>query len=64
MQDASGRTLVTDDDSGSASDARITYAVTAGQTYRILAISYGDSRDTGAYRLSVRVGPPAAGAHH
>jgi hypothetical protein len=55
---------MTDDDSGSGSDARIIYVVTAGQTYRILANSYGDSRDTGTYRLSVRVGPHAGGAHH
>lgn len=64
LQDAAGHTLMTDDDSGSGSDARITYPVIAGQTYRILANSYGDSRDTGTYRLSVRVGPPAGGAHH
>ena len=64
LQDAAGHTLMTDDDSGSGSDARITYPVIAGQTYRILANSYGDARDTGTYRLSVRVGPPAGGAHH
>ena len=64
LEDASGRTLMTDDDSGSGSDARITYAVTAGQTYRILANSYGDSRDTGTYRLSVRIGPASGGARH
>jgi hypothetical protein len=63
LQDASGHVLVTDDDSGSGTDARITYAVTAGQTYRILANSYGGSRDTGTYRLSVRIGAPSQ-AHH
>jgi hypothetical protein len=56
LEDAGGRVLVTDDDSGSGTDARITCAVTAGQTYRILANSYGGSRDTGTYRLSVRLG--------
>jgi hypothetical protein len=55
LQDATGHVLMTDDDSGSGSDARISYGVTAGQTYRILANSYGGSRDTGAYRLSVRL---------
>ncbi len=61
LQDASGRVLTTDDDSGSGTDARITYTVTAGQTYRILANSYGGSRDTGTYRLSVRLGAPSHG---
>jgi hypothetical protein len=56
LQDASGRVLVADDDGGSGTDARITYAVTAGRTYRILANSYGGSHDTGTYRLSVRLG--------
>ena len=56
LQDAAGNVLVTDDDSGSGTDARITYNVTAGRTYRILANSYGGSRDTGTYRLSVRLG--------
>ena len=64
LQDAAGHVLVTDDDSGSGTDARITYAVTPGQTYRILANSYGDSRDTGIYRLSVRLGTPSGGTHH
>jgi len=54
LQDAAGRVLVTDDDGGEGSDARITYTVTAGRTYRILANSYGGSRATGTYRLSVR----------
>ena len=64
LQDAAGRVLMTDDDSGSGSDARIAYRVTAGQTYRILANSYGGSRDTGAYRLSVRLGAGSHAAHH
>jgi len=64
LQDAAGRVLMTDDDSGAGSDARITYRVTAGQTYRILANSYGGSRDTGSYRLSVRLGAGGHAAHH
>jgi hypothetical protein len=64
LQDASGRVLVTDDDSGSGSDARITYDVTAGATYRILANSYGGSRDIGSYRLSVRLRPSSRGVGH
>jgi hypothetical protein len=55
LQDAAGHTLVTDDDGGSGTNARITYRVVAGQTYRILANSYGGSRDTGTYRLSARL---------
>ncbi len=60
LQDASGHTLMTDDDGGSGTNARISYRVTAGQTYGILANSYGGTRDTGTYRLSVRIGsaPP------
>ena len=61
LQDAAGHVLVTDDDSGEGSDARITYNVTAGQTYRILANSYGGSRATGTYQLSVRLGPASHG---
>jgi len=57
FQDQTGRTLVTDDDSGSGTDARITTHVTAGQTYRILANSYGAERNTGAYRISVHWSP-------
>ncbi len=59
LQDATGHVLMTDDDSGTGSNARITYTVTAGRTYRILANSYGGSRDTGTYRLSVRLGSAA-----
>jgi len=58
LQDADGHVLVTDDDSGGGSDARITYDVTAGRRYRILANSYGGARDTGLYRLSVRLAGP------
>ncbi len=55
LEDAAGRTLVTDDDSGEGTNARITYRVNAGETYRILANSYGGTRTTGTYRLSVRL---------
>jgi len=55
LQDAAGRTLLTDDDSGEGTNARITYEVNAGTTYRIVANSYGGTRTTGTYRISVRV---------
>jgi hypothetical protein len=61
LQDASGRTLVTDDDGGSGTDARITYRVTAGQEFRILANTFGGTRGTGTYRLSVRLGAGSPG---
>jgi len=64
LQDAAGNVLVTDDDSGSGSDARIVYDVVAGRTYRILANSYGGTRDSGTYRLSVRLGPHGSDPHH
>jgi hypothetical protein len=57
LQDAAGRTLASDDDGGSGRDSRLRFAVTAGQTYRILANSYGEERATGAYRLAVRFAP-------
>ena len=54
LQDADGRTLASDDDGGSGTDAQLTYAVVAGRTYRLVANSYGAERATGAYRLTVR----------
>lgn len=54
LQDAEGRTLATDDDGGTGTDAQLTYEVVAGRTYRILANSYGEERQTGAYRVTVR----------
>jgi hypothetical protein len=54
VQDAEGRTLATDDDGGTGTDAQLTYEVVAGRTYRILANSYGEERQTGAYRVTVR----------
>lgn len=57
FQDASARTLATDDDSGTGTDARITARVSAGVTYRIVANSYGEERETGMYRLAVRLTP-------
>lgn len=56
LQDADGRTLASDDDGGSGTDAQLTYEVEAGRTYRIVANSYGDERSTGLYRLMVRPG--------
>jgi hypothetical protein len=54
VQDAEGRTLASDDDGGTGTDAQLTYEVVAGRTYRILANSYGEERSTGAYRVIVR----------
>ena len=54
VQDAEGRTLATDDDGGTGTDAQLTYEVVAGRTYRILANSFGEERHTGAYRVTVR----------
>jgi hypothetical protein len=55
LQDADGRTLASDDDGGSGTDAQLTYAVVAGRAYRIVANSYGGAeRATGAYRITVR----------
>ncbi|MEK7668897.1 MAG: PPC domain-containing protein [Gemmatimonadota bacterium] len=54
LQDAEGRTLASDDDGGSGTDAQLSYEVVAGRTYRILANSYGEERQTGAYRVTVR----------
>jgi len=56
LQDADGRTLASDDDGGSGTDAQLTYEVVAGQTYRIVANSYGEERSTGLYRLTIRPG--------
>ena len=55
LQDAEGRTLASDDDGGSGTDAQLTYAVVAGRAYRIVANSFaGVERATGGYRLTVR----------
>jgi hypothetical protein len=54
LQDAEGRTLASDDDGGTGTDAQLTYEVVAGRAYRILANSYGEERRTGAYRVIVR----------
>jgi hypothetical protein len=61
LQDAAGQTLLTDDDSGDGTNARITYQVTAGETYRIIANSYGGTRTTGTYRIAVRLADGARG---
>ena len=56
LQDADGRTLASDDDGGSGTDAQLTYGVVAGRTYRVVANSYGEERSTGLYRLTLRSG--------
>jgi hypothetical protein len=55
LEDEAGHTLLTDDDSGEGTNARITYQVSAGETYRIIANSYGGTHTTGTYRISVRL---------
>jgi hypothetical protein len=55
LEDAVGRTLQTDDDGGEGTNARITSRVEAGETYRIIANSYGGARSTGTYQISVRL---------
>jgi hypothetical protein len=57
VKDATGRTLGTDDDGGPGRDARVTMRVSAGQTYRIYANSYGEERVSGTYRVSLRWSP-------
>jgi hypothetical protein len=57
LQDASGRTLATDDDTGSGTDSELSYRVRAGETYRILANSYGEEPETGVYRITLRIAP-------
>ncbi len=54
VRDAEGGTLATDDDGGDGTNSRITLHVTSGQTYRIIANSYGEDRATGLYRLTAR----------
>jgi hypothetical protein len=55
LRDAQGRTLATDDDGGTGStNSRIVARVTAGQTYRILANSFGAERASGSYRITLR----------
>ncbi len=58
VKDAEGVTQSTDDDGGDGTDARVTMRVTRGQTYRVLANSYGQDRATGTYRVSLRYGTP------
>ena len=58
VKDAAGVTQATDDDGGDGTDARVTMRVTRGQTYRILANSYGEDRAPGVYRIAVRYGTP------
>lgn len=54
VKDAEGATLATDDDGGDGTNARITLHVHSGQTYRVIANSYGEDRATGLYRLTAR----------
>ena len=53
LLDASGNTLVTDDDSGSDNNFSFTYACTAGTTYYVKAYMWSSS-STGSYTLNVR----------
>ncbi|MFI5279264.1 MAG: PPC domain-containing protein [Gemmatimonadales bacterium] len=54
VRDAEGATLATDDDGGDGTNSRLTLHVQSGQTYRIIANSYGEDRATGLYRLTAR----------
>jgi hypothetical protein len=58
LQDSTGATLGTDDDSGGDRNARLVHPVAAGALYRVLAGAYGSGASGGAYRLSVRVSQP------
>lgn len=58
LQDSTGVTLGSDDDSGESTNARLTFAVTHGTRYRIAATSYGSSARSGTYRLTAAYGRP------
>ncbi len=58
VKDEAGVTQSTDDDGGDGTDARVTLRVERGATYRIIANSYGQDRETGSYRISVRYAAP------
>ena len=58
VQDTEGTTLATDDDSGDGTDARVAMRMQRGTTYRILANSYGEDRQSGTYRITLRYAQP------
>jgi len=58
VQDAEGATLATDDDSGEGTDARVSMHMERGHSYRILANSYGEDRQSGTYRIALRYAQP------
>jgi serine protease Do len=53
LEDASGKVLARDDDSGGGTNARIVFTVPAAGAYRIIANTYRQG-SYGAYTLSVR----------
>ena len=57
LQDSTGSTLATDDDSGDGYNALLSYAVQNGSSYRVLTGTYGGGARGGSYRLTARVGP-------
>ena len=54
LLDPWGNKLAEDDDSAGNNDARITYTVREGGRYQIIVNNFGDTPQTGAYRLSAR----------
>jgi len=60
LKDSDGNILATNDDGGGGLNARVDYALTAG-TYEIVASSFRPGQ-TGAYKLTVDVPPPATTA--
>ena len=57
LQDSTGSTLATDDDSGDGYNAMLSYGVQTGSSYRLLAGTYGGGARGGSYRLATRLGP-------
>jgi hypothetical protein len=55
LQDSAGATLATDDDGGEGTNSLLSYAVTAGALYRLLAGTYGSGARGGSYRLTARM---------
>ncbi len=55
LQDSTGFTIATDDDSGEGHNAMLARAVTAGALYRIVVGTYGSGQRSGAYQVGVMV---------
>jgi hypothetical protein len=53
LQDSTGSTLATDDDSGEGMNAMLAHPVQAGAMYRIVVGTYGSGPRTGAYQLAI-----------